>query len=49
MENKKMDRQGAENGMHPILGAYDKMIASYDLVIEDLSGEVYDPALQAQK
>lgn len=32
-----------------ILKAYDEAISHYDFVINDLSSEIYDPTLQAQK
>lgn len=48
-KNKNRKPTGRESEFKSFLSGYDKMISSYDLVIQDLSGEVYDPALQARK
>ena len=36
-------------GLEGILKAYDETISHYDFVLNDLSSEIYDPTLQAQK
>lgn len=40
--NQKPDFSG-------IIKAYDEAVGHYDFVINDLSSEIYDPVLQAQK
>ena len=48
-DNKKKQSSGQGSGLESILVGYDKMISSYDLVIQDLSGEIYDPVLRAKR